>query len=134
MTSRDKDMEIRMKLAVPRYAGRISPRFGFTQDILVADVGGGKVPSWETLPIDRHLPEEIPALLARRGVEMVLTGGMNLHFQNLFLSLGIEVIWGLIGTPEEAVEAFLAGAIRPGMGCCPAGRRPRRHRRGPTWG
>jgi predicted Fe-Mo cluster-binding NifX family protein len=123
-----------MKLAIPRYQGRISPRFGFTEDILVVELAEeGKRP-WEVIPMDRRFPSEIPELLARKGVSVLITGGINLHFQNLFRSRGIEVIWGLIGTPEAAVKAYLAGKVVPGMGRCPVGRQRRRHRGGPSWG
>jgi predicted Fe-Mo cluster-binding NifX family protein len=69
-------------------------------------------------------------LLNGKGVRVVLTGGINLHFQNLFQSHGIDVIWGLIGTPEEALGGFLAGEITPGMGRCPTGGHRHRHRGG----
>jgi predicted Fe-Mo cluster-binding NifX family protein len=123
-----------MKVAIPRYRRRISPRFGFTEDILVVEVGEDGERSSEILPMDRHFPDEVPELLFRKGVQAVLTGGINLYFQSLFRTLGIEVIWGLIGRPEDALEAFLDGHIRPGMGRCPAGRRRQRHRGGPFWG
>lgn len=123
-----------MKVAIPRYAERISPRFGFTQDILVVEVGEEGVLSREIIPMDRHFPHEIPELLARTGVAVVLTGGINLHFQGLFHARGIRVIWGLIGKPEAALAAFLSGEITPGMGQCPAKRgRRHRHRGGASW-
>jgi predicted Fe-Mo cluster-binding NifX family protein len=123
-----------MKIAIPRYAERISPRFGFTQDILVVDMGANGIQSREIIHLDRRFPHEIPELLARKGVQVMLTGGINLHYQTLLRTMGIQVIWGLIGTPEDALEAFVAGEIRPGMGRCPAGRRRHRHRGGPPLG
>ncbi len=119
-----------MKIAIPRYGGRISPRFGFTQDVLLVDVGEGGGDSREVLPVGGLFPQEIPAYLHSKGVRVVLTGGINREFQDLFRALGIEVIWGLIGTPEEALEAYLAGRVAPGMGRCPGLRRHRRRRRG----
>ena len=119
-----------MRVAIPRYGGRISPRFGFTQDILVVDANKEGVQSREVLRMEQMFPHQVPALLYQKGVKVVLTGGMNHHFQSLFQSCGIDVIWGLIGTPEEALEGFFAGKITPGMGCCAAGRQRRRHRGG----
>lgn len=119
-----------MKIAIPRYEGRISPRFGFTQDVLLVDVGEKGGDHREVLPLGGLFPQEIPAYLHRKGVRVVLTGGINWEFQDLFKALGIEVIWGLIGTPEEALAAYLAGRLAPGMGCCPGVGRHRRRRRG----
>jgi predicted Fe-Mo cluster-binding NifX family protein len=133
LVSCDEEQAV-MKLAIPRYQGRISPRFGFTEDILVADLDAKGEGHYEVIPMDRRFPFEIPELLARRGVGVLITGGINLHFQNLFRSRGIEVIWGLIGTPEAALKAYFAGKVVPGMGRCPAGRQRRRQRGGPSWG
>jgi predicted Fe-Mo cluster-binding NifX family protein len=119
-----------MKIAVPRYAGRISPRYRFTEDILLVDVGNRSIGSREIVPIDGYFPLQVPPLLHKKGVEVVLTGGMNLHFQRLFRALGIKVIWGLIGTPEEALEGYLSGQLTPGMGRCQVGCRKHRHQAG----
>jgi predicted Fe-Mo cluster-binding NifX family protein len=122
-----------MRIAIPRYNGRISPRFGFAQDVLVADLAGGGDPHSEILSLERCFPEEIPRMLHGKGVQVVLTGGINVHFQDLFRALGIEVIWGLIGTPEEAIHGYVSGQIIPGMGRCPSNKSHRRRgRRGPA--
>jgi len=118
-----------MRIAIPRYEGRISPRFGFTQDVLLVEVEEGGSGRSEVLSVRRLFPHEIPAYLHGKGVQVVLTGGINLEFQELFRALGIEVIWGLIGTPEEALDAYLAGRVAPGMGRCPGPGRHRRRRR-----
>lgn len=121
-----------MKVAIPRYEGRISPRFGFTQDILVVDLENETIRSRESIPVQRYLPVEIPDLLFQKGVRVVLTGGINLQFQEMFRERGIEVIWGLIGTPEEALEAFCMGKIASRVGRC-RGRKRKRYRSGPFW-
>ena len=118
-----------MKVAIPRYEGRISPRFGFTQDVLVVEVGEEGTDSRQILPVNRLFPQEIPGHLHGKGVRVVLTGGINAGFQSLFRALDIEVIWGLIGTPEEALKAYLSGQLAPGMGRCPGGGRHQGRRR-----
>ena len=111
------------KVAIPRYAGRIAPRFGFTEDILLVELSESGSALRKVISARNHLPHDIPELLAGEGVRVVLTGGINHQFQSLFQSYGIDVIWGLIGTPEDALEAFLTGGLSPGMGRCPEGRR-----------
>jgi predicted Fe-Mo cluster-binding NifX family protein len=117
-----------MKVAIPRYDQRIAPRFGFTQDVLVVELEGRGVRSTESVAVDRRFPHQIPELLHCKGVQVVLTGGINVDFQEMFRALGIKVIWGLIGTPEEALEAFVSGRVSPGMGRCPGGAQRRRRR------
>jgi len=121
-----------MKVAVPRYGGRIAPRFGFVEDVLIAEVDEDGVRSVEVLPAARRTPWEIPGVLHRKGVRVVLTGGIHGQFQALFHSFGIEVIWGLIGTPEEALDAYLSGRLVAETERC-LGRRRHRHGKGPRW-
>ena len=83
----------------------------------------------KTLEIGKYYPEQIPELLSKEGVEVVISGGMNQHFQNLFHFRGIEVIWGIIGEANDALAAFRDGQLTPGMGCCPEGRRARQRQR-----
>lgn len=114
-----------MKIAIPRYRGRIAPRFGFTEDVLIMELDGDRVVSQEPVPLDRCFPHEIPRLLHERGVQVVLTGGINTLFQEMFRALGIQVVWGLIGTPEEGLRAYAVGAQSPAPSGC-LGRRMRR--------
>ncbi len=117
-----------MKLAVMLYGTRVSPRFGYSQGVLIVEVNKQKEIRRKTLEVEKYYPEQIPELLGKEGVEVVISGGMNHHFQNLFRLRGIEVIWGIIGEADDVVTAFSSGQLTPGMGFCPRGRRKRRFR------
>lgn len=97
-----------MRIAVPRYLSRIAPRFGFTEDVLIVEVQGQEVTSEEVIPLDGYAPHEIPNLLSKIGVQVVLTGGISDFFQEIFRALGIEVVWGLIGPPEEGIKRYIS--------------------------
>jgi predicted Fe-Mo cluster-binding NifX family protein len=114
-----------MKLAIPLYGTRVSPRFGYSQQIMIVELDDRRRAGGKTLEVQDHFPEQIPELLWREGVEIVISGGMNRYFQDLFRSRGIQVIWGIIGEAEEVVAAFVAGRLTPGMGCCQRRRRGR---------
>lgn len=115
-----------MKLAIMLYGTRVSPRYGYSQGVLIVEVNNRGEFERKTLEITEHYPEKIPELLSKEGVEVVISGGMNQHFQNLFHLRGIDVIWGIIGEADDVLTAFVTGRLSPGMGCCPAGRRARR--------
>jgi predicted Fe-Mo cluster-binding NifX family protein len=119
-----------MKLAIMLYGTRVSPRYGYSQGVLVVEVNNQEEFDRKTLEIGKYYPEKIPELLSNEGVEVVISGGMNQHFQNLFRLRGIDVIWGIIGEVDDVLAAFMNGRLRPGMGCCPAGRRRRQGQRG----
>jgi predicted Fe-Mo cluster-binding NifX family protein len=118
-----------MKLAVMLYGTRVSPRFGYSQEVIIAEVSDHQVSRRKTLETKDYYPEQIPILLGKEGVEVVIAGGMNRHFQDLFRSQGIQVIWGIIGEANDALAAVRDGQLTPGMGCCPEGRRPRQRQR-----
>ncbi len=118
-----------MKLAIMLYGTRVSPRFGYSQGVMIVEDGGREKVRRKTLGIEKYHPEQIPELLWKEGVEIVISGGMNHYFQDLFRSQGIQVIWGIIGEADDALAAFRGGQLTPGMGCCPEGRRPRQRQR-----
>ena len=116
-----------MKLAIMLYGTRVSPRYGYSQGVLIVEVNDRGEFARKTLEIGKHYPGKIPEVLSREGVEVVISGGMNQHFQNLFHLRGIDVIWGIIGEADDALAAFITGRLSPGMLCCPK-RRKRRFR------
>ena len=118
-----------MKLAIMLYGTRVSPRFGYSQGVMIVEISNQEEIRRETLDADDYYPEQIPIVLGKEGVEVVISGGMNNHFQHLFKSQGIQVMWGIIGEADDALDAFRAGQLAPGMGCCPAGRRRRQGQR-----
>ena len=117
-----------MKLAIMLYGRRVSPRFGYSQGILIVELSGRQEIRRKTVEAGKYYPEQIPELLGKEGVEVVISGGMNQHFQNLFRLRGIEVIWGIIGEADDVLATFSSGELTPGMGFCPRGRRRRRFR------
>lgn len=121
--------ESTMKLAIMLYGTRVSPRFGYSQAVMIVEVSGQQDIRQKTLETDDYYPEQIPIVLSNEGVEVVIAGGMNKHFQDLFRSQDIQVIWGIIGEANDALAAFKNGQLTPGMGCCPEGRRPRQRQR-----
>ena len=118
-----------MKLAIMLYGTRVSPRFGYSQEVMIIEVDGEEEIRRKTLQAHDYYPEQIPVVLGKEGVEVVISGGMNIHLQDLFRSQGIQVIWGIIGEAADALAAFKAGQLAPGMGSCPELRKPRRIQR-----
>lgn len=117
-----------MKVAILRYRERVAPRYGFGEDALIVELVGEETVSKEVLPLAGYSPHEIPRLLREKGVSILVTGGINGVFQEMFRALGIEVFWGFIGTPEEALAACLFRGEAGGR--LPCGRRRARRRLG----
>lgn len=107
-----------MKVAVMLYGARVSPRFNYSQRALIVDMDGQQEIHRRKMPVKGCAPEQIKELLSKEGVELVICGGMNDCFQELFKERGIAVIWGIIGDLEDVLAAYQADKLVPGMGSC----------------
>ena len=117
-----------MKLAIPLYTNRVSPRFGYSRRFLVVETKAGHELGREVLAVDIESPAQIAKCFAAEGIDLVLCGGMNPAFQKEFQLRNIGVIWGLIGEAEDALAAYLKGKAFAGMGPCPPARSSDRSR------
>ena len=108
-----------MKIAIPIYADRVAPRFRYCRKFLVIELKNKQEQKREELTLDIEDPIQIAEILARAGVDQILSGGMNSDFQREFRLRNIGVIWGLIGEAEDVLAAYLKGKVFAGMGPCP---------------
>lgn len=118
-----------MKVAIPLYGSRVSPRFGYTRDVLIVELEGKKEIDRKALTMEVNHPARMADRLANEGVSVILSGGMNPHFQEQFRMRNIPVIWGLIGDADDVLATYLDGQVFSGMGPCPRRGRRRRMRR-----
>lgn len=120
-----------MKVAIPLYGSRVSPRFGYTRDFLIVELEGKKEIDRKALTMEINHPARMADRLANEGVSVILSGGMNPHFQEQFRLRNIAVIWGLMGDADDVLATYLDGQVFSGMGPCPRrGGRRRMRRRG----
>jgi predicted Fe-Mo cluster-binding NifX family protein len=100
-----------MRVAVAIWGSRISPVFDVSRQLLLLDVDDGRVlaRTLVTLEEDDALPRV--AALAAWKVQTLLCGAISTPLAALLASHGIQVIPFLAGTAEEAVAAYLEGAL-----------------------
>jgi predicted Fe-Mo cluster-binding NifX family protein len=108
-----------MRYAIPVSHGRLSPHFGQSTQFMLIDTSDGHVTGKETISVEAHMCGSISRLLADRGVNVVLAGGMGLSPMLAFDRDGIEVVSGVAETnPEKAVLAHLNGTLVSGKDIC----------------
>ncbi len=106
-----------MKIAIPLFGTRISPRFDFSPEIRIITVENGKVVRRENFPVAHlNLIQRLDQL-ASCGVDKVICGGIDEFCLNQLGSKGIEVIQNIAGEAEIASDLFMKGRLRPGF-CC----------------
>jgi len=122
-----------MKLAVPLFGSRVSPRFGCAGEILIAEIADGSVASTRVVPCSAMSPHQVAEHLAELGVSAVICAGISCQHEALLAARGIAVIPGVVGEADAAVCAYAANSLAPGA-CVPGGCGRRRRRRwGPPW-
>jgi predicted Fe-Mo cluster-binding NifX family protein len=125
-----------MKIAIPIFGNRISPRFDFSPELWIIEVERGEVISKEKLSIaNLNLPQRLEQVTSN-GVDKVICGGIDGFSRNQLGSRGIDVVQDVIGDAEVVFDLFMRGRLRPGFCCerrggrgfCPWRRSPRGRR------
>ncbi len=109
----------RIKVAIPCLgeatpSSQVSPHFGRCDSYAIITVQDGKVESVESLSNSTHTDCSSPVrMLAERGVELMLVGGMGMGPYMSFRQQGIEVRYGISGTVEEALQSYINNQTIP---------------------
>ena len=106
-----------MKIAIPIFGNRISPRFDFSPEIWVIEVERGKVvKQGRLITINLSLPQRLEQITSN-GVNKVICGGIDDLSRNQLGSRGIDVVQDVIGDADIVFNLFMRGKLRPGF-CC----------------
>lgn len=118
-----------MKYALPVSGGRLMAHFGQADEFMIMDVAeDGRIMSRETIDVMPHSCGTLPGVLAGRGVNVVLAGGMGMGPRMAFMRSDIEVVLGVTEPdPEKAVVAHLNHTIISGANICGHGDTPCDH-------
>jgi len=101
-----------MKLAIPVFRDRVSPRFDFSPEIWIVEVEKGEVVGKERIPTQNlNLLQRLEQVTAN-GVEKVICGGIDGFCANQLGGKGIEVVQDVIGEAEVVLTDFLKGRLR----------------------
>ena len=107
------------KIAVPclgeaNLQAQMSPHFGRCDSYAILTIQNGKVESVESLSNSTHTDCSSPVqALAKRGVQLMLVGGMGMRPYMSFKEQGIAVNSGFAGTVAEALESYLKNETTP---------------------
>ncbi len=118
-----------MKIAIPLFDERISPRFDCAPSVLLitAEDHGKRIMETHTVVLQDSTYIERINRLKKLGADVVICGGISTDMQDLLQAKEITVIPWVTGNARDALQLFLEGGLAPGTMLCP-GRRPRRWR------
>jgi predicted Fe-Mo cluster-binding NifX family protein len=111
-----------MRIAIPLFGSRVSPRFGYEPEVLIVDVEEGQESSRQKFATaGLGIPQRI-SLLSSLAVNTLICGGIDIFCLRSLSGRGFQIIPGVIGEADEVLEYFLAGQLREGQ-CVRRGRR-----------
>jgi predicted Fe-Mo cluster-binding NifX family protein len=117
-----------MRIAIPLFGSRVSPRFGCEPEILIVDIEERKEINRQTFStMGLEIPQQI-SLLSSLGVDTLICGGIDIFSRRSLSGKGFQIIPGVIGEADEVLKYFLLGKLREGQ-CVRGGRRFRGRRR-----
>jgi len=100
-----------MRVAIPRWQGRISPVLDSASDLLVVDIEAGQ----EVRRAERQLGRADPLARAQEitnlGVDTVICGAISAPMEARLVSAGVRVIGFTCGTIDDVLGAFLNGEL-----------------------
>jgi predicted Fe-Mo cluster-binding NifX family protein len=106
-----------MKVAIPLFRDRISPRFDVCPEVWIVELRDGEVINQEMWPIGSFDLQQRLDQLASKRVDKVICGGIDSFCMDHLGNMGIEVIHNVAGEARKALSLFMRGVLRPGFYC-----------------
>lgn len=107
-----------MKIAISTERGYVSAHFGRCPAYTLVEIQDGRVVAQEEIENPGHQPGFLPQYLSKKGVEVIIAGGMGPRAQGLFAEKNIQMIIGVQGPIGEVVEKFLRRDLEAGADLC----------------
>lgn len=101
----------KMKIAVTYENGQVFQHFGKTESFKIYEVEDGKVITSEVVGSEGAGHGALAHLLAQKGIDVLICGGIGSGAQFALADAGIQVCAGASGDTDAAVEAFLKGEL-----------------------
>ena len=102
-----------MRIAIPIYAGKLSPHFGHSEAFALIDVDNGEITGSNYVASPPHQPGLLPRWLQEHGANVIIAGGMGVRARQLFTEKNIEVVIGAPNTePEVIVADYVNGNLQ----------------------
>ena len=106
-----------MKVAMPLFRDRISPRFDVCPEIWIIELSNGEVINQEKWPMESfNLQQRLDQLTSKR-VDKIICGGIDSFCIDQLGNRGIDVIHNVAGEAGEVLNLFIRGRLEPGL-CC----------------
>lgn len=107
-----------MKIAVASEGAMVTGHFGHCENFNIFEAENGTITSTKSIPNPGHRPGFLPNFLNELGVNVIISGGMGGGAVEIFNEKGIEVIVGVQGSAQAAVNRYLQGNLQSTDSVC----------------
>ena len=111
-----------MKIAIPLFDRRISPRFDCAGSFLIVSVENDKIAEWRKLSASDWTCRQRVEKLSELEVETLICGGIDRLSAGLLAFNGVMIYSWVTGIAEDALRTFLRGELESGTMVGPGGR------------
>lgn len=101
-----------MKIAVTYDEGQVWQHFGKTQNFKVYEALNGEITGSAVIDTGGASHGALAAFLSQQGIDVVVCGGVGAPMVEKLEVMGMQVVPGVSGNADEAVQAFLAGKFK----------------------
>jgi predicted Fe-Mo cluster-binding NifX family protein len=119
-----------MRVAIPIFGGRVSPRFDHAPSLLLLTLEDGKIKEREEMSLLPWPPWRRVEKLREMEVEALICGGIDCRSVQMLKENKIRVIPWVAGKAEEALRDFLNGDLKAGATLRPEGGKGRARKTG----
>jgi predicted Fe-Mo cluster-binding NifX family protein len=117
-----------LKVAIPMFDSRVSPRFDLASKLMIVIIENGKVVDRKEHYLINLHPIRRTTLLCELGIKVLICGGISNFSERLLIGNGIDVIPMVQGEVEEVINLFLNGKLSSAIIPIILGRGYRYHR------
>jgi len=103
-----------MKIAIPAFQSKVSPRFDTAQELVLLEVVDGNVIHRERQPLQADSAAGKIKILLEQGVDTLICGGIDRLSQQQIGFNRIEVYSWVTGEIDDAVSCFLRNGLNSG--------------------
>ena len=111
--------EQQMRIAVTYEDGKIFQHFGHTEQFKLYDVENGEIKKVQVVDTNGQGHGALASFLTDAGADVLICGGIGGGAQSALAEAGIQLLGGVSGDADEAVEAFINEtlAYNPNVKC-----------------
>jgi len=108
---------VNIKIAIPLFGKKISPRFDLSPELWIITVENGEVVHQEKISMTNFNLFQRIRHLNLNGVNKVICGGIHDFGLDQLRNMGIDVFHNTTGEADVALDVFLKGRLEPGSQC-----------------